>query len=105
MRWMTHQCGSMGLRMQGGKAGRSEVIRERGGSEGITMTYIYSSVQLSGKRLSGTAWVICDKGEAPTLITGRVGGSGTDRGERVHSPCGINLWTTFKVFIEVPQGD
>ncbi len=70
---MAHQCGSMGFRMQGGKAGRSEVIRERGGSEGITVTDIYPSVQLSGKRLSGTAWAICDTGEAPTLIADRVG--------------------------------
>lgn len=31
--------------------------------------------------------------------------SETDTGERVHSSRRINLWTTFKVFIEVPQGD
>lgn len=29
----------------------------------------------------------------------------TDTGERVHSSSRINLWTTFKVFIEVPRGD
>lgn len=62
--------------MQGGKAEGSEVVRERGGSEGITMADIYPSVQLSGKRLSGTASAICDTGEAPTLITGKSRQSG-----------------------------
>lgn len=67
---MSHQCSYMGVRVQGGKAGGSEVIRERGGSEGITMTDIYPSVQLSGKRLSGTVRAISDTGEAPTLTAG-----------------------------------
>lgn len=103
---MTHQCGSMGVRMPGGRAPGSQVIRERGGSEGITLTDIYPSVPLSGERLSGTARAICDTGEPPTMIHGRVRSYAacpavpeTDTGERVHSPCRINLWTTFKVFI------
>lgn len=57
------------LRLQGSYGG-SGVISRRGGSEGITMTDIYTPVQLSGKRLSVPARTIYDTREAPTLITG-----------------------------------
>lgn len=41
------------------------------GRDGITMTDIHPSVQLSGKRLSRETWAIYVTGEAPTLTTGR----------------------------------
>lgn len=55
-------------RSQGG----SEVIRERGGSEGITMTFILP-FRYVAKGYLGQRGAIWDGGEAPTLIASRVG--------------------------------
>lgn len=53
---------------------------------------------------------ICDTRESPTLTNGpneaaHPAASESDTAARVHSPSGINLWTTFKIFVEVPRGD
>lgn len=93
------------LEMKVGKAGGSEVVGMRGrlGRESLWQTF---RVQLSAKRLSGTAWAIWGTGEAPILTTDQLSSETaspaapeTDTGEWVHSPSGINLWTTFKVSI------
>lgn len=74
---MTRHWASMGVR-EGGQG----VIAERGGSEGITVTFIPRSSYLQAKGYLGRRWgggavggvgAICDSGEAPTLIANRVG--------------------------------
>lgn len=69
---MTRHWASMGVR-EGGQG----VIAERGGSEGITVTFIPRSSYLQAKGYLGRrlGWWgdICDSGEAPTLIANKVG--------------------------------
>lgn len=102
------------LGLHGCLEGGQRVIRERGGSEGITETFIRRSSYLLAKGYLGW-WVgarggICDSAEAPTLIANQVGQHLRQLWKQIQGsgfilPVGLTSGPPLKSSSKVPQGD